>query len=186
LSYATRIIFAGSVAAALSALPASGAVQVIGSSIAHDCYVTAEHNDDASRGVQTCTRALDQEALSARDRASTFVNRGILRARLGEVELALNDYDEALSIDPILAEAFLNRGTVLIALRRYDEAVVSSGKAIALKPRQSELAYYNRAVAEEALGNLRDAYDDLKQAVSIEPAFTAASEDLKRFRVVQG
>ena len=40
-------------------------------------------------------------------------------------------------------------------------------------------------MADEGLGNLQAAYDDYRQALTIAPNFSLASDELKRFKVVE-
>jgi hypothetical protein len=47
-----------------------------------------------------------------------------------------------------------------------------------------EVALYNRAVAEEGLGDFTSAYRDLRQAVSLVPGFTQAKQELRHFKLV--
>ena len=180
-----EVVIAIAMLAVAGAVPASAAVAVLGGGgLAKSCYRAAEFGEDVRSNLDTCNLALEHEALSTHDRASTLVNKGILQADLGQVVGALSDYNAALSIDQNLAEAYVDRGSVLIAMKRFDEALESLNTALRMKPAREEIAYYNRALAEEALGNIRAAYDDLKQATSIQPNFKEASEQLKRYKVV--
>jgi tetratricopeptide (TPR) repeat protein len=164
---------------------ATAAVTTIGGGgLAHSCYNAAEFGIAPRDNIKTCTLALEQQALSARDRAATLVNRGILYASLGKNGAALADYDDAVAADSNLADAYINRGTVLIAMGRFNDALDAVSTGIKMKPDHAQIAYYNRAIAEENLGNIKGAYEDLKQAVAIAPDFVAAVEDLKRFKVV--
>jgi tetratricopeptide (TPR) repeat protein len=174
---ATVVLFAGS--------SSQAAVTVLGNGVAHSCYEFAEYGGNPMDGVQTCTFALDQTTLSVRDRAATYVNRGILRARKDDSDGALADYDRGLDIDAGLAEGYVDRGTVMIELRRYDDALTDIDKGISLGAERPQIAYYDRGIADEALGNIRAAYEDYKKASEIEPGFKLAVDQLSRFRVVR-
>ena len=164
---------------------AQAAVTVLGNGVARSCYQFAEYGGNPLDGVATCTFALEQTTLSARDRAATYVNRGILRARKDEGEAALADYDRGLSIDASIAEGYVDRGAVMIMLRRYDDAVAEIDKGISLGANRLQIAYYDRGIADEALGNIRAAYEDYKKATEIQPDFKLAIDQLARFRVVR-
>jgi tetratricopeptide (TPR) repeat protein len=161
------------------------AVTVLGNGVAHSCFEFAEYGGNPMEGIQTCTFALEQETLSLRDRAATFVNRGILRVRKDDTEGALTDYDRGLAIDASLAEGYVDRGAAMIALRRYDDAVADISKGISLGANRPQIAYYDRGIADEALGNIRAAYEDYKKAADIQPDFHLATDQLSRFRVVR-
>lgn len=171
--------------AILASSSANAAVTVLGNGVAHSCYEFAEYAGNPTDGINTCTFALEQTTLSVRDRAATFVNRGILRARKDDAEGALADYDRGLAMDATLAEGYVDRGAAMIALRRYDDAVSEIDKGISLGANRPQIAYYDRGIADEALGNIRAAYEDYKKAVEIQPDFQLARDELTRFRVVR-
>lgn len=170
--------------AVLMSQGASAAVTVLGSSLARNCYEVAEFGGDVRNGIATCTEALDQTPLSMKDRAATLVNRGILYSKNDEPKAALADYDKGLAIDDSLGEAYVDRGAVLIVLQRYKEALTALNKGIELGANKLQIAYYDRAIVDEALGNVRGAYEDYKMATQIEPDFVLASMQLTRFKVV--
>lgn len=179
LSVAAAALFAGA-----GALPAQGAAQVLGNGMSRLCFDQAESMTNVRAGINLCTDSLRTELLSQADRASTLINRGILRAMVHDTAGALRDYEEALQIGANDGEAYINRAATLIDLKRYDEAVADANKAIELKPRRLEVAYYNRGLANEQLGNIGGAFQDYRQALAIEPKFAAAERELQRFRVV--
>ena len=164
---------------------AQAAISVLGNGKAHDCFIQAEFNTDTSRGLAMCNQALKEDVLSNVDRTSTLVNRAILRARSNDTDGAIEDYTAALAIGANDGEVYLNRAATMIALKRYDEALKDADRAVQLHPVRIEVAYYNRAMANEALGNVRAAYDDYAAAVHAQPRFTAAAEQLARFHLVR-
>jgi tetratricopeptide (TPR) repeat protein len=174
------------VAGALSlASGAQAAVTVLGNGLGQVCFETAELGGDASDGVAACTQALEQTAMPIRDHAATLVNRGILYSRLDKPELALNDYNDGLALNPGMGEGYVDRGATYIVLKRYDDALRDINKGIEMSTTRLQIAYYDRGVVREALGNIRGAYEDFKKAVEIEPNFTLAGEQLARFKVVR-
>jgi len=169
--------------AALSGTQANAAITVLGVSLAHNCYQAAEFGGDSTQGVATCTYALDAP-MSTGDRAATYINRGILKARAMDPEGALEDYNHGLSLNNTLGEGYVDRGATLIVLKRYQDALNDINKGIGIGAKRMEIAYYDRAIADEALGDVRGAYLDYRKAVEISPDFPLASEQLARFRVV--
>ncbi len=180
-----RSNFLFAAAALLVATPAVGAVSVIGNSAARSCYLAAESRGAPSLDVlRFCNDALRQEALSRDELVATLVNRGILKARLGNVEDAITDYDAALSRDPDEAEAYLNKGFALLNLSQSGlEAKPLFDTALAKKTRRPELAYYGRGVAHEMTGEVRAAYQDYQEASRIDPKWRQPKVELARFRV---
>jgi len=163
---------------------AHAAVTVLGNNIAHNCFEVAEFGGNAREGIETCTFALENTPLAPNDRAGTYVNRGILKSRINDLDGALEDYNRAIAIDANLGEAYVDRGVVMIIDKRYDDALQDINRGIDLGVSKLQIAYYNRAVVDEAKGDVRAAYFDYKKAVEIDPTFTLAAENLSHFKVV--
>ncbi|WP_448585174.1 tetratricopeptide repeat protein [Thermaurantiacus sp.] len=164
--------------------PAEAAITVIGGGLARECYLAAEFRRETSMALQVCDRALAEEPLKRRDRAATFVNRGIVHMQARNFARALADYDAALRLEPRLAEAHVNRGIALLYRGGADrEAVEALSTGLELGPARPEVAYYSRAVAWEALGDARAAYEDYQAAAAAKPGWEDPIEQLKRFRV---
>ena len=86
-------------AAAAIAWPAAAAVTVLGSSSARMCYLSAENGVRAvPANLADCDTALGSEGLTDADRVATFVNRGILKLRLGRLGEADTDFDAAIAL----------------------------------------------------------------------------------------
>jgi tetratricopeptide (TPR) repeat protein len=179
----SRFLFA--VAAILAASPAAGAVTVLGNSSARLCYEAAESHSSANISlIRTCDEAMRDEGLSQYDRVATLINRGILKARLGNLDEAIVDYDAALRSDPNEPEAYLNKGFALLHLPdAAQQARPMFDSALAKKTRRPELAYYGRAVANELSGEVRAAYEDYRQASLLDPKWQDPKADLARFQV---
>jgi tetratricopeptide (TPR) repeat protein len=164
---------------------AHAAVSIIGTGFARSCYEAAESGRATDEGFETCSRALAEQPLSVRDRAATFVNRGILHMRHRRHAAAISDYEAGLRLKRDLAEAYVNKGIALVHLGGRDaEAIELITRGIGLNPTQPEIAYYTRAVANEALGRTRAAYDDYRQAAALKPEWREPQNQLKRFTIV--
>ena len=172
-------------AALLAASPAAAAVTVIGNSSARSCYEAAESRSTPNRSaLSVCDEALTEHALSDYDTVATYVNRGILKARLGNLHAAIADYDEALSRDPDQPEAYLNKGFAMLHLPEAErQAKPMFDSALAKKTRRPELAYYGRGVAHELTGDVRAAYYDYRQASRLSPKWREPKAELARFKV---
>jgi len=181
--------FALTATAALAVLAASAAgasadPKVIGAGTSDTCIAQAQDpNVDLAAAIQGCSEALRYQPMSLSDRVSTTTNRGILRARMHDASGALDDYNEAISMDATAGQAYLNRSATLIGLKRYSEAKSDADKAIQLNATPLEVGYFNRAVAEEGLGNIKAAYDDYNMALKTQPNFQPAKDELTRFKV---
>ena len=162
---------------------ASGAVTVIGSTLAHACSKAAFDGQTARKYEDLCTLALEGELLSQRDRAGTFVNRGVLRLRRSEFLSATSDFNRAMSLRGDLGEAYVNRGAAALGQHKFREGLNDLNKALELGVEEPEKAYYNRALAYEGLDDLKAAYFDYQKAVELKPEWDAPKKELARFTV---
>lgn len=180
-----RSHFLFAAAALMVATPALGAVTVLGNSAARSCYEAADSRGTPTRGVlHFCDQAVDRDSLTDDELVATLVNRGILKARLGDLDQAISDFDDALRRDPDQAEAYLNKGFALLNLSESGkEAKPLFDTALEKKTRRPELAYYGRGVAHEQAGEVRAAYRDYRQASRIDPKWRQPKMELARFRV---
>jgi tetratricopeptide (TPR) repeat protein len=156
---------------------------------ARECYLATLK--DASRetdraGLQACGAAL--EAADGSDaRAGLLANRAYIRLRMTDYPGTVTDAEASLLLAPNLAAANLNRGAGLIGMGRYQDALPSLEKAVTLSSGDKlELAYYNRGIAREHLGDINGAYFDYKKAAELDPKFAPAQEQLARFTVSIG
>jgi tetratricopeptide (TPR) repeat protein len=65
----------------------------------------------------------------------------------------------------------------------YEAAVESITRGIGLNTEEPHKAYYNRAIAYEAIGNVRAAYDDYTRAAELAPEWAQPRTELARFTV---
>ena len=168
---------------ALEGGAAQAAVTVLGDGYAQTCWRSARDGDATLTAEQTCTYALDVELLSRRDRAGTYVNRGVLRMRRAEYRAALADFDAAIGLEPQLGAGHVNRGAALIGLGRHAESLAPLNRGIELGVEEAAKAYYNRAIAYEGLGDLKAAYLDYQRALQLDPAWTEPARELARFQL---
>lgn len=174
--------------AAVVALPASaqGAVTVIGGGLAQACYEAVEYNNvSVPKALETCTQALETESMRRRDKAATHTNRGILLMRMGNNTRALWDYERGLAMAPDLQETQVNVGAALYNLKRYPEALAALNAGVSSEDTDARaIAYYNRGLTNEKLGNIQLAYEDFRQALRLKPEFELAATQMNRFTVV--
>src|SRR5665254_21218 len=84
--------------------------------------------------------------------AAAYLNSGSAQATAGEVALAISDYTAAINLQPDLVEAWYDRGTTFMHLRRYENATADLTEAIRLKP-DFALAYCNRGLGKFQRGD---------------------------------
>lgn len=181
-----RSLLAGLYALFLST-PVFAATIVVHGSVGEECYKATLRDFSSSDdpGIRTaCDAAVNAPDADNYSHMAALVNRSDIRLRLKDFRGAVEDAERAISYDAGLAAAHLNRGAGLVGLKRYDEAIAALDKALLLGPDHPELAYFNRALAREALGDIKGAYLDYRKALDIAPKFQLAADELSRFQVI--
>lgn len=181
---AVRKLVLAAVLAAV-AVPAAASVVVIGNSGARRCFEAADSPlSPQVADIRGCDTSIREEALSRDDLVATYVNRGILKLRRNMVTESIVDFDAAIAMNPAQGEAYLNKGAALIRLENPSEALRLFTVALERNTTRPEIAHYGRAVANEALGNTRAAYNDYRRAAELSPEWEEPRAELTRFRVV--
>ena len=174
----------GSTAAAIIPLSsAAAAVMTVGGPLSTICYQAARSGDGRSSAVDGCTRALEEEALSATDRAATHVNRGIVFMSGGRYSEADTDFDAALRLNATLADGWLNKGFLRLRLGRGRDALPLIQRGIDAGAGRQALAIFARGVAREQMGEFRAAYADLRLAQQLEPDWKLPRQYLASYQV---
>ena len=162
---------------------ANAAVTVIGGGLAEACANAAITGKSDRRFEDLCTQALSGEIMNTRDRAGTYVNRGVMKLRRANYDAAVEDFNQAVRIKPDMGEGYVNRGAAAIGMRRYADSMTDLNKGIELGVDEPAKAYYNRAMAHEGLDDAKAAYFDYQKAVELSPDWNAPKEQLVRFKV---
>lgn len=183
MKQALRIAAAAFAASLVVTGSSSAAVLVLGDGLAGQCSLAALRPGASINGVSACNQALRDEALSPRDRAATYVNRGVLRLRTRSFDRAIDDFDAALHINPNLGEALVNRGAARIGQHRYADALRDLERGADLGASEPEKAWYNRGLAHEGLGDLTSAWRAYTRASELKPDWDAPKRELARFTV---
>jgi tetratricopeptide (TPR) repeat protein len=173
-----RTAAVGFTAAALAAGGAAAqmAVTTFGASDAAQCFENA--SNDFSRDAAPCDVALRNKALSRADRYRTLVNRGIIRNRNGDLSGAISDFDEALSLNAGLGEAYLNRGNAYYLSGQFDTAIADYETALANDVNKPWAAWYNIGLAYDAMKNGERARAAYEKALELNPDFAPAHAKL--------
>ena len=69
-------------------------------------------------------------------------------AKLESYDKAINNYDEAIKINPAYTSAFNNRGNSYSELGNYNNAIEDFTRAIKIEPDNGQ-TYYNLAIAKQ-------------------------------------
>ncbi len=125
---------------------------------------------DAAGGqakIDACTRLIESGRLSGNYREGAFNNRGNAYSDLGQYARAIQDYDEAIRLNPNDDKAFYNRGGAYYGLRQYARAIQDYDEAIRLT--NDAYAFSNRGNAYGNLGQYARAIRDYDEAIRLKP-----------------
>jgi lipoprotein NlpI len=76
---------------------------------ADDAVSCQKGSDDVA--IAACSRLIASGRFSARNLGTLYFNRGIAYKHKGQYDRAIQDYDQAIRLNPRQAEAFSSRGT---------------------------------------------------------------------------
>jgi len=97
-----------------------------------------------------------------------YSNRGSIRARVGDLAGALEDFEKAIRLDADNAEAYSGRGYLRIYQGDYRGSLPDFSRSIALNPDYAP-AYCGRGQARAELGSEKDALADFGRAIELDP-----------------
>jgi tetratricopeptide (TPR) repeat protein len=134
-----------------------------------DCVQTGDWN----LKISGCTEVIRSGQYSGKDLVGAYNNRGVAYKNLGEYRRAIQDYDQALRLDPGYAVVYSNRGVAYGDLGEYRRAIQDHDQALRLDP-DDAIAYTNRGEAYRNLGEYRRAIADHDQALRLDPGSAIA------------
>lgn len=139
----------------------------------------AEMLDDCRQGrdsalrLQACSAIIATPSASLEDRATALRNRGAARLDAGAGDLAIDDFTEALAINPKDANALTSRGHARLTRGNEDGAIEDFSAAIALVPGSSSYLI-NRGYAYTVKGAADLAIADFDAAIVLKPESASA------------
>lgn len=137
----------------------------------------------AKWSVKVCDQAVDTAKGMRDELAAAYVNRSVLHLAFAQYDAALADSDAAIKVKAGIAQAHINRGIALSAVKRNKEAGQAFTDAIALNPSHPEVVYFDRAMAREDDGDMKGAYLDYRKAAQLAPTWDTPKQQLARFSV---
>lgn len=100
------------------------------------------------------------------DAQKTLYQEGVNKYESGNYEGAVEDFNQAIKLDPQNALAYNRRGDAYYRLGDYEQAQADSSQAIVLNPQDAN-AYFDRGFAFSALGKYKEAIADYTQAIKL-------------------
>jgi lipoprotein NlpI len=117
--------------------------------------------------------------------AADFSNRGIKRQAAGDLDGAIQDFNQALALDPHAVEVYYQRGLARQAKRDFPGASADYTQVIALNPKRAD-AFSNRGFIKQAGHDLDGALADYIQALALNPNTPAAYYNIGLIKVQRG
>jgi lipoprotein NlpI len=125
------------------------------------------------------SRPIDQrlhgdDPVGPRDAARS--SQRLLYGRKGQLDRAIEDFDQAIRLNPNFAEAYVKRSIAHALKGQSDRAIEDLDQAIRLNPNYAQ-AFYNRGTAYDRKGQFDRAIEDFDQAIRLNPNNVAAFLD---------
>ena len=140
----------------------------------------AMETEDFDRAIDHYLLCLETEPLPQDIQAYIFFQLANAYSAKGNHHQAIEDYSEAIALDPSLGWAYNNRCWSRGLLRQSTEALVDCDEALKLLPDRPEILD-SRALAYWQLGELNKARADLEQARAKDPSFPSPAERFRQF-----
>jgi tetratricopeptide (TPR) repeat protein len=100
-------------------------------------------------------------------------NQGVKFGIAEDFDKATEEFEKAIDLNPLFAEAFLYKGLAEIEKQNYDQAVKDLTITIELDPGFSDQAHYFRGLARYMQGGYEQAIDDLSIAIRLSPDYVS-------------
>jgi tetratricopeptide (TPR) repeat protein len=118
---------------------------------------------DPDTSILGCTAVIQSNHEPRESLAAVFYTRGNAYLSKGQLDRAIQDFDEAIRLDPNNAVAFASRGHAYIRKGRYDRAIQDFDEAIRLDPNAAFAfagrgnAYYSKQQDDRAIQDFDEA-----------------------------
>jgi len=104
-------------------------------------------------------------------------NLGLIMMKTGRVEQSIDEFQQALKINPYYAKTYDSLGNALALAGRFPEAMEGYEQALSLKPDYAE-AYFNLGDLQRKMGRVEEAAQQYQEALKIDPALYKAHYNL--------
>jgi len=123
--------------------------------------------------IQQSLDLIDTLSKEYPDESLLFNIRGACYAGLGQLDIAVQSYEKALSIKPDNAKAHYNLGSALHELNKLHDSAKCYENAIALEPKNAQ-AHNNLAIVLKELNQLEKAEASCRKAIVLDPEYADA------------
>ena len=127
--------------------------------------------------IQQTLDLIDTLSKDYPDDSLLFNIRGACYAGLGQLDIAVQSYEKAISIKPDYAKAHYNLGGALQELHKLYDSAKSYENTIALEPENAQ-AHNNLAIVLRELNQLEEAEASFRKAIVLDPEYAEAYSSL--------
>ncbi|RPJ78665.1 MAG: tetratricopeptide repeat protein, partial [Deltaproteobacteria bacterium] len=106
----------------------------------------------------------------------TYLQRGINFVKKKEYEKAIQDFNKAIEIDHLFANAYVQRGIVYGLKKDHEQAIKDYTRAIEINPNHAE-AYFNRSLSWSSLGDSAKSLADNEKAGTLDSQYLATPDE---------
>jgi tetratricopeptide (TPR) repeat protein len=128
----------------------------------------AAKNQDLDKAVDLLRKATNMDHKYADELSGVYQRRGYAYAKSQQFQEAIQDYSEAIKIQPKDPRIYEQRAAVEMKMYDYDKALADYSELIKLKP--NEVRYLNyRAYVYEVKDDIKDSMADNEQVLKVDP-----------------
>ena len=129
----------------------------------------------------------EQVELASDDSAkgTAYFHCGKAYSAIQDFQNGIEQYSEAIRLNPEDAIAYTNRGIAKDALKRFEDAIADFNEAICIDPKNYK-AYNGRGSSKAALGRYEEAIADYDAAIRINPVYAKAYSNRGADKVALG
>ena len=170
---------------AIIALPCILAVTAVKAEDLEHCYEAAGRMlvGDHELAINYYSHCINRGDLTVENLAISHNNRGLAHYHEGIYERAIQDYDEAIRLDPAYAIAYNNRCWIYGLMHRPNDALRDCNQSLRLSP-DDPATLDSRALAYWLLGEHDTARQDLERAREIDPLYPNWQERFHEFEAM--
>ncbi|KAA6463006.1 tetratricopeptide repeat protein [Acidobacteria bacterium AB60] len=123
--------------------------------------------------IAGCTALIQTGNVTTQDLSTFYNNRGAAYFDKHDFDRAIQDYNEAIRLNPKLATSFYGRGDSYDHKGDFDRAIQDQSEAIRLDPKFA-YAYDARGRAHRNKGDFDQAIEDYSEAIRLNPNYALA------------
>jgi tetratricopeptide (TPR) repeat protein len=136
----------------------------------HDEYLSWCTSGVVERKMLGCTALINSGQETPDTLAIAYLNRGNALVENGQIDTAIQDYDQSLKNNPLSAEAFARRGIALELKADFDTAIGDCDNALKLDPKNAK-AFVCRGYSRSHKKEFDGAIEDYTQAIKLDPDY---------------